>query len=540
MVNGEGSAGTGTGDPPPPVAPTPDQLSPSEIAQRIDMAMEKAREAEIQRLAEEEAETRGVAPALASDRVRQMLMDTSLGVKQEARQLTKDEKSLVSQLQALTVSAANVRSKEEATKTLQQSVVGVLDAIDNTSLDPEAKKVVTGAIANALQAGDLPVKSPDFVTEMRLPAMREQYQDKGVVPKLIHRVKPFTGIDKDYKWSQFWTRYSIAIQNSTYSRHDLRVVFLSSLDGPALNHYTAYMSVYNQMSYEQIVQAFKERYDDTRELSLASITSESQGANEDVLTFRDRLLNKAAPFRPVRPVDQVIVQAPDGKDRLMPNAQYATQMLQYEAKVQETEIFITQFFVKGLREEILARLTRTNYERLEDAAKAAKEAEDYLRSIALMRTNHIRVHAMYKGTNMPRGAQLEGADGSKSGNSKDSSRDECFSCGATGHWRRNCPYRNRSRSNSRGRSRSRSRGRTSFDETKFVNMLEAAVEKVCMTKFAKNQKRTGKHKNKDAKKARSKSRSRSRTRDGSRERHRSSSRGSHYGSRSNSRNRAKN
>jgi hypothetical protein len=61
----------------------------------------------------------------------------------------------------------------------------------------------------------------------------------------------------------------------------------------------------------------------------------------------------------------------------------------------------------------------TSFDMLEDVAKAAKEAEDYLKSVALMQTHHIihiRVNARYKGTRMPRGAQFLDSNGKADSN----------------------------------------------------------------------------------------------------------------------------
>ena len=57
-------------------------------------------------------------------------------------------------------------------------------------------------------------------------------------------------------------------------------------------------------------------------------------------------------------------------------------------------MYNTQFFIMGLREGILARLRTNKFETLEAASKAAKEAEDYLKSVASLRTHHVRVHAV--------------------------------------------------------------------------------------------------------------------------------------------------
>ena len=50
-------------------------------------------------------------------------------------------------------------------------------------------------------------------------------------------------------------------------------------------------------------------------------------------------------------------------------------------------MYNTQFFIMGLREEILARLQTTKFETLVATSKAAKEAKDYLNSVASLSTH---------------------------------------------------------------------------------------------------------------------------------------------------------
>jgi hypothetical protein len=173
-----------------------------------------------------------------------------------------------------------------------------------------------------------------------------------------------------------------------------------------MEHYRAFLQDYSNMSYDQLVKAFKDCYNDTREISMATlIMGKAQATNKDVLTFRDCLLNDALPFRPIMPQKQAIIQTPDGKDRLIDNPNYKIQLLQYEAKVQEHEAYLTPFYVMGLRDEIIARLKTTSYNTLDAAAKAAKKVEDYFRTVVMLRSHHIcveSVNATYKGTNMPR------------------------------------------------------------------------------------------------------------------------------------------
>jgi hypothetical protein len=524
-------------------------LSPEEIRNRADLQMQTMRSDEIRRLAEEEADKAGLS---SSERKAYIERTVFLAMRPtqdttgepKTRPLSVKEENIVEDaLEKLKKTVDTFQSKEEQAKLLQESLTDALETLESGTLNEESRQKVSNLISAVASMGNVTVKAPDFVAQMRLPAMREGYDQRGVVAKLIQQIRKFKGDEKDYKWPQFWARYSIAVQNSAYTRHELRVIFLSCLDGSALEHYRAFLQNYSNMGYDQLVKAFKDRYDDTKEISMATLMGKAQASNEDVLTFRDRLLNDALPFRPIMPQKQAIIQTMDGKDRLIDNPDYKTQLLQYEAKVQEHEAYLTRFFVMGLREEIIARLTTTSYDTLEAAAKAAKDVEDYLRSVVLLRTHHTRVehvNATYKGTSMPRGAQI--SDSSKEGDRNAGGKKDgnCFACGANGHWIRNCPYKNRSRSGSRANSRSRGSSRDrSRNDDRLISAFTTAFEKVCAV-HATNDSKRGRTKSKNKgqtqqKKSRSKSKDKSKSRGHSRERHRSSSRGSRYGSRSSSR-----
>ena len=530
---------------PPPGENNVDRLTNEEIVTRVQTIQAQAQRDAIEAIASEISTRDRRDKGIIIDELTARL--NGLNVKTENDQDTKispAEKQMLDQLKVYSSIITEGRKPEELANPVNLTVNTLLNLASSTDYAPEVRKQFESIAAGLATHGQVPMAAPDFVTQMRLPAMKARYDEKGVVNKLIHKIKKFTGTDPDFKWQQFWAHYSIAVQNTAYNRYELRAIFLSCLDGAAMDHYRAFLQVYSDMSYEQLVKAFKDRYDDTKEVSMASIIGKTQAANEDVLTFRDRLLNAAMPFRPVIPSKQMIIQDSEGKDHLVDNAVYQTQKLQYDAKLQEHEAYMTRFYVMGLREEIIARLQTTSFNTLDDAAKAAKEAEDYLKSVALMRTHHVRVNAMYKGTSMPRGAQFSDSIGNAGSNSSRTKSDsECFNCGSTDHWKRDCPKpmqpRSRSRSGSRPTSRSRdsSRKRSAYpSRTEFVNMMTEAMEKVNAVQTTKSGKRSGKKK--DQKKHRS--RSRSKTRDSSRGRNRSSSRGSRYGSRSNSRSGSKN
>jgi hypothetical protein len=78
------------------------------------------------------------------------------------------------------------------------------------------------------------------------------------------------------------------------------------------------------------------------------------------------------------------------------------------------------------------------FDTLEAATQAAKQAKDLLKSLAQSSSHHVRVKSVnatyekqYKGTS-PRGKKSDGND-----------KNDCFACGGNGHWIRDCPYRDR-------------------------------------------------------------------------------------------------
>jgi hypothetical protein len=142
--------------------------------------------------------------------------------------------------------------------------------------------------------------------------LQAHYDEKEVVSKLITKIKRFSGTDDSYKWPQFWTQYSIAVQNAAYNHHELRAIFLSCLEGAALAHYQAFLHVYAEYSFEQVVTAFKMRYDDKKDQSLDSVIGQNQASNEDVLSFRDSMLIHATPIGPEPPNAKTLVRTAPG------------------------------------------------------------------------------------------------------------------------------------------------------------------------------------------------------------------------------------
>ena len=206
--------------------------------------------------------------------------------------------------------------------------------LEQSNLNEEAKHTVRNLIARAAQKTNHGQATPDFVTQMRLHALREQYDENGVVAKLIHHIQKFSGTDSKYKWAKFWASYSVAVQNTAYNPYKLRAIFLSCLDGAAMDHYHAFQAYYMDMTYEQLVYKFKELYDDTKEMSISNVIGIAQGTNEDVLMFRDRLLNEALANAQTPPVKEHIRKFGE-RETLVINLDYDNDLIKYESRKSE-------------------------------------------------------------------------------------------------------------------------------------------------------------------------------------------------------------
>jgi hypothetical protein len=272
--------------PPTNPQPGPSRLTPAELQACLDAKMDLARQDALERLAEDEAIRTGKSQAEAMAVIRNTLLAAQTGsqsaVKEENVQRSlnpKEENYLEQTLENIASQVKTIRTKDEQTKLLQESIGQALEAIEAGTLNEESRQKVSNLISAAATIGDISIKAPDFVAQMRLPAMREHYDQRGVVSKLIQQIRKFKGDERDYKWPQFWARYSVAVQNTAYNRFELRAIFLSCIDGSAMEHYRAFLQDYSNMSYDQLVKAFKDCYDDTREISMATLMGKAQATN---------------------------------------------------------------------------------------------------------------------------------------------------------------------------------------------------------------------------------------------------------------------
>ena len=128
-------------------------------------------------------------------------------VKTEARDLTNQEQGqLVSILTQLSQSVQQKAGAVQAKRNVEQSVIDLASLINSMDLTETAKADINRLVQVIGDQGGIDFETPNFVTQMRPPALKEKYDDnKGVVSKLIHKITKFNGTDPKYKWAKFWT-----------------------------------------------------------------------------------------------------------------------------------------------------------------------------------------------------------------------------------------------------------------------------------------------------------------------------------------------
>lgn len=396
------------------------------------------------------------------------------------------------------------------------------------------------ALLQMLARVNINVRDPTVFEDIRAAHLRNMGKDdKGVISKITSRIPKFDGKSESFTWSHFLSCFTIAVGNANYKDYELRAILLNCLDGNALEHYRAHEEEYILLDYNELIKRFTDRYGELARTSIHDLVGIHQAAKEDVLSFRDRMLVVAKPLLPDPPPRQRIV-VQDGASIISPNLNYVQEYEMYKQSKKQHDMYFVRFFVNGLREEILGRLSTTEYDALESAVAAARIAEDYLKAVSQIKTNHVKIHAVSGSKSVLQSME----DKNKAVfNSKKSGK--CHICGIEGHWKNECP--SKGRSTSRGRSNSSSKRNPKRDSSgpewskNLIKRFDTIDNRInSLEKRTRGRSKSG-GRNSDQRSGHRNSRSRS----GSRPRYRKSSRGrssshgrSSGGSRYNSRSRS--
>jgi Zinc knuckle. len=350
---------------------------------------------------------------------------------------------------------------------------------------------------------------------------------RGVTTKILTKLPEFSGNDPNFGWDAFYITFSMTAQTANYTESDLKALFLSRLKGDALMYYHANFEQLQPLDWRGLMSKYAHRFGSKKTAGLQGILGITQKAGEDVMAFRDRLTIAAKPMVPPR-VPLYKQWYHEGRVVEIDNPDYDEEILKRNAALQQHYAYLVQIFLTGLRKEILDRLNTTEFRTLDEAAQAALEAEDYLKSVKQLHSIHHltcespEVNAVKSSSKPLNDMEQRGVPKGKTMRST-TNDDVCFKCNRKGHWSRDCPSA-RSRPDSRTNSRSNSRGRKNFDQAD--HSLHQKLDKLVELLTIKG---SGRNASKSRSRSRGNSRGRSHSRSGSKSR---------YGSQNRSQNRS--
>jgi hypothetical protein len=473
--------------------------------------------------------------------------------------------------QKLELEAASKAKADEFLKNIKQSWVAI-DQMSQTN--PDFYRESKNLLQKLMEQWNVTLVKPTLVDEMRALAKEHKTDSKGVVSKVAHRIPMFTGTDPNYSWEMFRLKLNIVATNASYQDYEMKTILFQTLDGNALQHFHAHESEYLTLTYQQLLEKFNERYGIKLQKVIDTLMNSPQASNEDVRSYCDKLKNLAKPLLPPVVPQRKIIYGEQGEEEFIKNPFYEEELKDFQNKQQQHEMYLIRFFINGLRDEIIQRMQKVKFDRLDEAMQMAIDAEDYLDSVKQIRTHNLRVEnppdtpAVNAVTTNPLPEMdKRGASFSRSkSRDRDSKKSRCHNCNQPGHWKNECPLfkkqassnsayrssrydRSTDRSNSRSRYyRSDSPGRRSSQGSsvyQFVGDLSRRVDQLAerfgRTRFRSRSHSRGRRENRSRSRHSNRSRSRSFSRSRSRPRYQSRSqsreRPGRYHSRSNSRSR---
>jgi hypothetical protein len=272
------------------------------------------------------------------------------------------------------------------------------------------------------------------------------------------KVPWFTGTHATYTWESFLMALEITELNTKYSDAERKQMLLQNLDGAARMFLMANRHLMHA-TYAEVKQAFAKRFASKKTHSLTKLRAMSMQPGEKVMLWYARIL---AVGDNIVAADTVGINDP-------------TQLAAIEGQKATLDLLLTDQFKRGLRSEIRNQMKAETFTCIEDCAKAAEEAEEFLEATSVQ-VNHIgdvvqeaQVHYVAKtaksDVGLVQNMNERSPVGGKSGYGKKEMSGTCYRCERPGHFTRECPEQGSGGSGhgwSRGRDRGGSHKRNSF------------------------------------------------------------------------------
>jgi hypothetical protein len=197
-----------------------------------------------------------------------MAAGTPMGVKQENMfpyDLSEFQNVLIDLTDAISSQDKKEAEAKAAKSTMTSQIATLSKWMNDGNIPQEAKNDLQNFFDLATNKMQLGAEIPSYLSDLRIAALEQGKDAKGVVSKIVARIPKFDGNTKSkYTWSHFWTAFGIAVSNASYQDYELRAIFLSCLEGNALEHYRAHQETYINLKYDELVARYADRYDEKK------------------------------------------------------------------------------------------------------------------------------------------------------------------------------------------------------------------------------------------------------------------------------------